>query len=160
MNYEIKKINIAENLPIVDELLGELHDYERELSDKTANWQDFRESYIRHMIECEEENEATFLTAFVDGKAVGFLFGYVEDEDDSNFEVGDGKDLYVSEGYVKSEYRKHGIYTALNQHFEESYNNLNIRKIYRFTLTNNTRMQRFLESQGYKATRILYEKWK
>ncbi|AZB10158.1 GNAT family N-acetyltransferase [Chryseobacterium sp. G0162] len=159
MNYSIKKIKITENLPIVDELVGELHISEKEMNNNTADWSQIRDNYLRFMAECEEENKGTFLIAETDGKAIGFLFGYVDEKDDSNFELGEGDDLYVSEGYVKKEYRKQGIYSALNKAFEEIYSDHTIRKIYRFTLCNNDTMQRWLASQGYRPVRIVYEKW-
>ncbi|MET3035510.1 GNAT family N-acetyltransferase [Chryseobacterium sp. NRRL B-14859] len=159
MNYTIKKIKIDEHLPIVDELVGELHISEKEMNDKTADWNLIRDNYLRFMAECEEENDGTFLIAETDGKAIGFIFGYIDEKDDSNFELGEEDDLYVSEGYVKKEYRKHGIYSALNKAFEETYSNYKIRKIYRFTLCNNDTMQRWLASQGYRPVRLVYEKW-
>ncbi|ROI02540.1 MULTISPECIES: GNAT family N-acetyltransferase [unclassified Chryseobacterium] len=159
MNYTIKKIKIAEHLPIVDELVGELHISEKEMNDKTADWNLIRDNYLRFMAECEEENDGTFLIAETDGKAIGFIFGYIDEKDDSNFELGEEDDLYVSEGYVKKEYRKHGIYSALNKAFEETYANYKVRKIYRFTLCNNDTMQRWLASQGYRPVRLVYEKW-
>ncbi len=159
MNYSIKKIKIAENLPIVDELVGELHVSEKEMNDKTADWSQIRDNYLRFMAECEEENDGTFLIAEIDGKAIGFIFGYIDEKDDSNFELGENDDLYVSEGYVKKEYRKQGIYSALNTTFEEAYSDYKIRKIYRYTLFNNDTMQRWLASQGYRPVRLVYEKW-
>ncbi|MBV8328525.1 GNAT family N-acetyltransferase [Chryseobacterium sp.] len=160
MKYSIRKIKIAEHLPVVDELVGELHVSEKEMNDKTADWSHIRENYLRFMSECEEENDGTFLIAEVDGRAIGFLFGYIDEKDDSNFELGEEDDLYVSEGYVKKEYRKQGIYSALNKAFEESYAHYKIRKIYRYTLCNNETMQRWLDSQGYRPVRIVYEKWR
>ncbi|UKB80526.1 GNAT family N-acetyltransferase [Chryseobacterium sp. MEBOG07] len=159
MNYSIRKIKINENLPIVDELVGELHVSEKTMNDKTADWSQIRESYLRFMSECEEENEGTFLIAEIDGKAIGFLFGYIEERDDSNFEPGEGDDLYVSEGYVKKEFRKQGIYSALNKAFEKEYEGYKIRKIYRYTLCTNDTMQSWLSSQGYQPVRLVYEKW-
>ncbi|WP_300690919.1 GNAT family N-acetyltransferase [Chryseobacterium sp.] len=159
MNYSIKKIKIAEHLPIVDELVGELHISEKEMNDKTADWSQIRENYLRFMTECEDENEGSFFIAEIEGRAIGFLFGYIDEKDDSNFELGDANDLYVSEGYVKKEYRKQGIYSALNKAFEEAYSNHNIRKIFRYTLCNNETMQRWLASQGYRPVRLVYEKW-
>ncbi|KFF13240.1 GNAT family N-acetyltransferase [Chryseobacterium soli] len=159
MDYSIKKIKIADHLPIVDELVGELHVSEKEMNDKTADWSHIRDHYLRFMMDCEEENDGTFLIASIDEKPIGFLFGYIDEKDDSNFELGDADDLYVSEGYVKKEYRKQGIYSALNKAFEETYSTYNIRKIYRFTLCNNDTMQRWLATQGYQPVRLLYEKW-
>ncbi|MCS4301804.1 GNAT family N-acetyltransferase [Chryseobacterium sp. BIGb0232] len=159
MNYSIKKIKIKDNLAIVNELVGELHVSEKEMNDKTADWTLIRNNYLKFMSECEEENDGTFLIAEIDGKAIGFLFGYIDEKDDSNFEQGEGDDLYVSEGYVKKEYRKQGIYSALNKSFEETYSDYKIRKIYRFTLCNNDTMQRWLNSQGYRPVRLVYEKW-
>ncbi|MFZ4930149.1 GNAT family N-acetyltransferase [Chryseobacterium sp. Mn2064] len=159
MSYSIKKIKISDHLPIVDKLVGELHVSEKEMNDRTADWSQIRENYLNFMAECEEENEGSFLIAEIDGKAIGFLFGYIDERDDSNFELGEGNDLYVSEGYVKKEFRKQGIYSALNKAFEEMYSHQNIRKIYRFTLCNNDTMQRWLASQGYRPVRMVYEKW-
>ncbi|CAI8733958.1 GNAT family N-acetyltransferase [Chryseobacterium sp. IT-36CA2] len=159
MNYSIRKIKISKNLSIVDELVGELHVSEKEMNNKTADWSLIRQNYLRFMTECEEENNGTFLIAEVDGKAIGFLFGYIDEKDDSNFESGEGDDLYVSEGYVKKEFRKHGIYSALNKAFEEAYTDYKIRKIYRYTLCTNDTMQRWLTSQGYQPVRLVYEKW-
>ena len=159
MNYSIKKIKISEHLPIVDELVGELHISEKEMNDKTADWPHIRDHYLNFMMECEEENDGTFLIASIDEKPVGFLFGYIDEKDDSNFELGDADDLYVSEGYIKQEYRKQGIYSALNKAFEETYKEYNIRKIYRYTLCNNEIMQRWLAHQGYQPVRLVYEKW-
>lgn len=159
MDYTIKKIKIAENIAIVDELVGELHVSEKSMNDKTADWSLIRENYLRFMSECEEENDGTFLIAEIDGKAIGFIFGYIDEKDDSNFELGDADDLYISEGYVKQEFRKHGIYSALNKAFEETYKDYNIRKIYRYTLCNNNTMQKWLGNQGYQPVRLVYEKW-
>jgi len=159
MNYTIRKIKISENLAIADELVGELHLSEKEMNEKTADWSLIRENYLRFMSDCEEENNGTFLIAEVAGKTIGFIFGYIDEKDDSNFELGDADDLYVSEGYVKKEYRKHGVYSSLNKAFEETYKDYNIRKIYRYTLCNNHTMQSWLDKQGYRPVRIVYEKW-
>ena len=159
IEFTIKKIAISENLPIVDELVGELHDSEKGFNSKTEDWSVFKDKYLEHMLECEQENEASFIIAEHEGKAIGFVFGYIEEQDESDFEVGDGDDLYVSEGYVKSEFRKHGIYSALNAAFEKEYENFNIRRIYRYTLNNNETMKSWLSKQGYEPVRIVYEKW-
>ncbi|WP_426478019.1 GNAT family N-acetyltransferase [Chryseobacterium sp. CBSDS_008] len=159
MNYSIRKIKINENLSIVDEMVGELHVSEKEMNNKTADWSQIKENYLRFMSQCEKENDGTFFIAEVHGKAIGFLFGYIDERDDSNFELEKGDDLYVSEGYVKKEFRKQGIYSALNTAFEKNYEDYKIRKIYRYTLCTNDTMQRWLASQGYQPVRLVYEKW-
>ncbi|WP_294331627.1 GNAT family N-acetyltransferase [uncultured Chryseobacterium sp.] len=159
MEYTIRKINIKENLSLVDELVGELHLSEKEMNSHTADWPLIRENYLRFMSECEEENNGTFLIAETEGRAIGFIFGYIDENDDSNFELGDANDLYVSEGYVKPEYRKQGIYFALNEAFETAYKEDDIRRIYRFTLCSNHTMQSWLSTQGYSPVRMMYEKW-
>lgn len=158
-DYIIKEISVADNLAIADELVGALHLSEYGFNKNTAQWADIRESYLQHITECQQECDGTFLVAMVGEEAIGFLFGYVEEKDNSNYEIGEGDDLYVSEGFVKSEFRKHGIYTALNTAFEEKYKNHNIRRIFRYTLCTNETMQRWLEKQGYKPIRMVYEKW-
>lgn len=159
MEYTIRKIHIKENSSIADELVGELHLSEKEMNPNTADWPMIRENYLRFMAECEEENDGTFLIAEAEGQAIGFIFGYIEERDDSNFELGDADDLYISEGYVKPEYRKQGIYSALNAAFEEAYKDYSIRRIYRFTLCSNHTMQSWLSKQDYSPVRVMYEKW-
>lgn len=158
-NFNIREISVLENLAIADELVGELHESELAFNPKTEHWENIKKQYLEHIIECIDECDGTFLIAEDDGKAIGFLFGYVEEKDNSNFESGEGDDLYVSEGYVKKEYRKHGVYTALNTFFEEKYKDKNIRRIFRYTLCNNETMKKWLEKQNYKPVRIVYEKW-
>lgn len=159
MEYTIRKISIRENLSVADELVGELHLSEKEMNANTAEWSKIRENYLHFMIECEEENDGTFFIAEIKGRAIGFIFGYIEEKDESNFEQGYGDDLYISEGYVKEEYRKQGIYAALNTAFEEAYKDYSLRRIYRFTLSNNHTMQNWLSKQGYRPVRLMYEKW-
>ncbi|RQO29875.1 hypothetical protein DBR32_14960 [Taibaiella sp. KBW10] len=155
----IRSINIAEHRDIADELVGALHESELELNPRTAHWPMIRKHYLNFLQECQETCQGTFLLAEDRGVAIGFLFGYVVEQEDSNFEIGDDNDLYVSEGYVKPDYRKQGIYTLLNQTFETRYKDFPIRKIYRYTLYNNDKMQHWLSKQGYKPIRLVYEKW-
>jgi ribosomal protein S18 acetylase RimI-like enzyme len=95
----------------------------------------------------------------VDGVATGFIFGYIEDQDDSRIEIYLGKELYVSDGYVEKEARGRGIYRELNKELEKIYVEKGVRRICRYTLVNNTRARSFMESEGYIVTRLLYEKW-
>ncbi|MDR6516423.1 GNAT family N-acetyltransferase [Chryseobacterium camelliae] len=159
MEYTIRKLPVKENLSVADELVGELHLSQKEMNPNTADWPLIRKNYLRFMAECEQENNGTFMIAETEGQAIGFIFGYMEEKDDSNFELGDQDDLYVSDGYVKPEYRKQGIYSALNAAFEEAYKEYSIRRIYRFTSCSNHTMQSWLSKQGYSPVRLLYEKW-
>ena len=99
------------------------------------------------------------LVGYVDGKLAGFIFGYIEEQDDSRIEIHEGKELYVSDGYVKEEYRQLGVYRMLNAALEQHFISKGIKRIIRFTLVNNTNMRRFLDSEDYGVTRLLYEKW-
>jgi ribosomal protein S18 acetylase RimI-like enzyme len=159
INYEIRAINIEEEYLEAELLLDALHQSEKKLNDKTADWQTINKDYMQHIIECQKENFGIFLLATINKKAVGFIFGYIEENDNSNFELGEGDDLYVSEGYVMPEYRRLGIYAALNKQFENSYLNFNVRRIVRYTLSANTNMQAWLSKQGYSNVRLVYEKW-
>jgi ribosomal protein S18 acetylase RimI-like enzyme len=95
----------------------------------------------------------------VNNRPAGFIFGYVEDQDDSRIEVYEGKELYVSDGYVAAELRGRGMYKKLNRELERIYFEKGIRRICRFTLVNNTKSRSFLDKEGYVVTRLLYEKW-
>lgn len=155
----ILQILIKDNLTIVDELVGALHVSELSLNIKTANWNYIKKDYLQYMMECEEEADGKFFVAYEQQKAIGFIFGFVEVKDNSNFEIGEGNDLYISEGYVNETYRNLGVYGKLNNAFVESYSKQPIRRIIRYTLSNNKTMQHWLENKGFNAVRLVYEKW-
>jgi ribosomal protein S18 acetylase RimI-like enzyme len=158
-NIEIKPVKISEHHKEISAMMHELHLHEHSLFDKTAAWTDIESSYMRHIVKMQEEYDGTCLVAYLDGNPTGFIFGYVEDQDDSRIEVYQGKELYVSDGYVAKEARGHGIYRKLNKELERIYIDKGVRRICRFTLVNNTRARMFLEGEEYVVTRLLYEKW-
>jgi ribosomal protein S18 acetylase RimI-like enzyme len=156
---EIKPVKIAERYEEISAMMHELHVHEHTLFDKTAAWTDIETSYMRHIIAMQDECDGTCLVAYLNSVHTGFIFGYVEDQDDSRIEVYKGKELYISDGYVAREARGNGIYHKLNLELESIYIEKGIRRICRFTLINNTRARGFLDSEGYVVTRLLYEKW-
>ena len=156
---EIKPVKITDNYAIISAMMQELHLHEHSLFDKTAAWSDIEDSYMRHIIQTQEECDGTFLIAYVNNVPSGFIFGYIEEQDDSRIEIYEGKELYVSDGYVAKEFRGMGLYRKLNEQLEQIYISKGVRRICRFTLINNTRARHFMEKQGYVVTRLLYEKW-
>lgn len=156
---EITSVQIADHFEVISQLMHELHVHEHSLFDKTAAWADIETSYMRHVISTQEQNEGLCLIAYVNGLPAGFIFGYAEEQDDSRIEIHEGKEVYVSDGFVKEEYRRMGIYRMLNDQLEKHYVDKGIKRFLRFTLINNTRMRQFLESEEYVVTRLLYEKW-
>ena len=114
---------------------------------------------MSHLISCQEENNGTCLVAYKNKEAAGFLFAYTEEQDESRIEKYEGTELYVSDGFIYPAFRRLGIYQQLNNAIEANYITKGIRRITRFTLFSNMRMQKFLEKNGYLPTRILYEKW-
>ena len=156
---EIKAVRIAEHYPEISAMMHHLHEHEHALFDKTAGWTDIETSYMRHIIAMQEECDGTCLIAYLENVPTGFIFGYVEDQDDSRIEVYEGRELYVSDGYVALEARGKGVYKKLNRELERIYLEKGIRRICRFTLVNNTRARGFLDKEGYIVTRLLYEKW-
>ncbi len=159
MSFEIKAIKIAEEYALMAGFMHELHKHEYLLFDKTAAWPDIEQGYMRHVITMQEECEGVCLVAYVDGVPAGFMFGYVEEQDDSRTEVYEGWELYVSDGYIAEPFRRMGIYRKLNDHLEQMFIKDGVKRITRFTMVNNVRMRQFLEEEGYTVTRLLYEKW-
>ncbi len=155
----IKPVLIENEYGLISNMMAGLHANEQQLNPNTAPWPEIESAYMRHVIETQEECSGVCLVAFVDGSPAGFIFGYLEEQDDSRIEVDTGDILYVSDGYVHEAYRRLGIYRKLNDVLEEHYTADGVRRITRFTLAANIAMQRFLESEGYKVTRFLYEKW-
>lgn len=158
-NIIIKEVVIKSHYNALSDLMQGLHQSEHAFFDKTADWKDIQDNYMRHVIEMQQECDGTCLVAFDQEIAVGFIFGYVEEQDDSRIEVYEGKELYVSDGFVLPHYRKQGIYTRMNDLLEQKYSAKGIKRMTRFTLVNNDAMKSFLANAGYKPTRILYEKW-
>jgi len=158
-NIEIKAVSIAAHYDEISKMMLELHKHEHSLFDKTAPWSDIEAGYMRHVIKMQEECNGQCLVAYLDNAAVGFIFGYIEEQDDSRIEIYEGKELYISDGYVAHEYRRQGIYHKLNQQIEQNYIAKGVRRIVRYTLVNNTGMRQMLENSGYEVTRLLYEKW-
>jgi len=155
----IRPVLIKNEFGLISNMMAGLHANEQLLNPNTAPWPDVESSYMRHVIETQQECAGVCLVAYVGDVAAGFIFGYLEEQDDSRIEIDTGDMLYVSDGYVYDTYRRMGIYRKLNEALEQHYTAGGGRRITRFTLTNNVAMQRFLESEGYKVTRLLYEKW-
>ena len=160
MNITINPILIHEHYGIIDEMMRGLHESEKALFDQTDAWPNIREQYMQHVIRMQESSEGTCMLAYVDGQPAGFVFGYIdEEEEDSRIETYTGLDLYVSDGYVMSTFRRMGLYKMMNAALERIYVERGVRRMLRFTLAGNVPMQHFLEGEGYTAVRYLYEKW-
>lgn len=155
----IKSIIIKNNYSLIEAMMYELQRSEQEMNSMTADWKSIKTNYMSHLISCQEDNDGTCLVAFENKEAAGFLFAYTEKQDESRIEKYEGTELYVSDGFIYPAFRRLGIYRQLNTAIETHYILKGIRRITRFTLFSNIRMQKFLEKNGYLPTRILYEKW-
>src|ERR1044071_6207068 len=108
MTPDFKPVRISDHYDLISDMMRGLHESERELFDKTEEWDVIQHGYMRHVIGMQEENEGTCLLAFADGQPAGFIFGYIDEEDeDSRIEMVTGKDLYISDGYVYPQFRRH-----------------------------------------------------
>jgi ribosomal protein S18 acetylase RimI-like enzyme len=159
MTPVIKAVNITDNYALLEQLMRALQQSEQELFDKTTAWEEISANYMRHIVDMQKENDGTCLVAYLEGQPVGFIFGYLEEQDESRIEIDMGEILYVSDGFVRPQYRRQGIYKQLNDELERIYITKGIRRMIRYTLSGNVRMQHFLEKEGYKPVRLLYEKW-
>jgi ribosomal protein S18 acetylase RimI-like enzyme len=155
----IKPVVVADYYQELSHLMKGLHDNERMLYARTAIWKDIETTYMRYIMEMQQHCDGTCLMAFDGETAVGFMFGYIDEPDDSRYITYAGPDLYISDGYVEPPYRRLGIYRLMNQQLEALYIAKGVHHITRFTRHNNHNMQSFLESNGYRLTSLLYEKW-
>ncbi len=155
----IKPVTISAHYETISAMMGDLHVNEKILNSKTASWPEIQEAYMRHVVTMQEECEGLCLIVYVNGQPAGFIFGYTEEPDDSRIEEYTGKELYVSDGYIKPEYRRRGLYQQLNNAMERHFMDMGIKRITRFTMVNNDGMRSLLEQEGYAVTRVLYEKW-
>lgn len=158
-HIEVRAVQVAAHYQTISAFMLGLHVNEQQLNSRTANWQDIEVAYMRHIITMQDECEGVCLVAYVDNTPAGFLFAYVEEEDDSRFEEYTGRILYVSDGFIDPAYRRLGLYKLLNTHMEAHCKANDIKRITRLTMINNNGMRVLLEKEGYGATRVLYEKW-
>lgn len=158
-NVTIKPVVVRERYAVISDMMRALHENERMLNSKTALWDDIEAPYMNHIINMQEECDGECLVAYVEDEPAGFMFGYIEEEDDSRFEEYTGKILYVSDGYIVPEHRRKGIYRRMNRELERHFIEKGVRRMQRFTLLSNEQMRRFLVEEGYAGTRILFEKW-
>jgi len=159
MKLDLKRINIRDHYEVISAMMRGLHESEQELFNKTDDWDSIESGYMKHVIEMQETANGTCLLALAEEQPAGFIFGYEDEEGESRIEAYEGKDLYVSDGFVYPQFRRLGIYQQINEALEQIYIDQGVRRILRFTLSSNTRMQRFLEAQHYQPVRLLYEKW-
>ena len=152
-------VQINEHLPVIADMMRQLQENEVLLWDKSAQWEDIEKDYLQYMVEMQEECEGLMLIAFGNHEPAGFIFGYLQEEDESRCEISTGRILYVSDGFVYPQYRKRGVYALLNEQLENHYKNKGIKRMTRFTHARNQPMQQFLKKEGYEVTRLLYEKW-
>lgn len=155
----IREVKISEHYDVISGFMRELHKHEHQLFDKTAHWDDIEANYMRHVISMQEEAEGLCLMAYQGDTPAGFIFGYTVHQDDSRIETYEGKELYVSDGFIAENFRRQGIYHKLNSQLEQHYIDKGVLRITRFTHIQNTRMRQLLEEEGYFVTRLLYEKW-
>lgn len=145
---------------MMEAMFRSLQENEERLNERSASWNEIGKNYMSHVIEMQEDAEGMCLVAFDEGgEEMGFIFGYLDEADDSRIERYTGDSLYISDGYIKPEYRKRGIYRMLNTEIERIYLDKGIKRIYRFTLHNNENMNKFLKSEHYELTRVLFEKY-
>jgi ribosomal protein S18 acetylase RimI-like enzyme len=155
----VKEIIIKNNYEAISKLMLGLHNSERALFSKGSKWADIEKTYMQHVIDMQEEHDGTCLIAQDDATIIGFIFGYSYEDEDSRTEDYIGEELYISDGFVEAAYRRQGIYKMLNDILEKKYIAQGVRRIVRFTLSSNERMQHFLDKNEYTVVRLQYEKW-
>ncbi|HEY8960318.1 GNAT family N-acetyltransferase [Chitinophaga sp.] len=155
----ITSIQIREHYELINAMMEQLHLSEKVFFFKTADWESIAANYMQHVMEMQETCKGTCLVAYADDVPAGFIFAYLEEADESRIEDYTGNTLYVSDGYVAPEFRRQGIYRMMNEELERIYVEMGVRRIVRYTLANNYRMQQFLALENYEPVRLVYEKW-
>lgn len=155
----ITPIRIRDHYALINGMMEQLHLSEKEFFLKTATWESIAADYMQHVITTQETCVGTCLLAYVNQVPAGFIFAYLEEADESRIEDYTGDTLYVSDGYVAPAFRRQGVYKLMNEELESIYIAKGIRRIVRYTLANNLRMQQFLALKDYEPVRLVYEKW-
>ncbi len=155
----IEPIVVRNHYAPVCELMRMLHEHEKSLYPRTALWSDIADNYMQHVMDMQAQNNGQFWAAWWRDRMIAFIFGYTEEEDESRCEEASGTIAYISDGYVLPEWRGKGVYRTLNQQIEMQFTGMGISRFTRYTLWNNEPMKALLQQEGYKLTRLLYEKW-
>ncbi len=92
----------------------DLQETERAISEFCLPGKDIGESYLDHLLKLNEENSGTLLVAKIGAVVVGFIGCRIEVDDSITTTNDINVYGYISDAWTHPEYRKQGIFKALN----------------------------------------------
>jgi GNAT superfamily N-acetyltransferase len=146
--------------PALYTLLLELQAYEAILHPTRRNWtEQDAVAYWETIKPRLSANEGVCLVGEVDGKAVGFSLGWIEnDVYEMKVHPHEARYAFLSEGFVLPEYRRSKVFSQLVAGMEEYFYGLGIRRIRRGSFANNSSLLAAANAQGYQLYEITLEK--
>ena len=107
---------------------------------------EFESDYLRKRLQRLDGKEKLVLLANCEGKKVGYLIGYGED---------DGKTFYIWLAGVKSEFRRHGVLTALFNDAKEWARKKHYSRLRWKTKNRFRELLFFLVKNGFEFTQVI-----
>ncbi len=133
----------------------DLQEHERAVEPSKLPGKDVADDYLAYIVfECKEKNGEIFVADNA-GEILGFSCVWIDEDDDPT--VSKESLAYLSDLYVKPEFRRQGIATKLMQARKQYALDRGIRKIRVCTLAKNIGIQETLKSQGFTPHEITWE---
>ncbi len=134
----------------------ELQETERALTDTKRPGQEIAAAYLADILKSTKEKQGVIFVAHAEGKVAGFISCWVLHEDNITETVTYG---YISDTCVMPEYRRLGIYKALNLLVEKHFAQFpEVSRIRICVLNDNEPALLAYEKTGYKKFEIILEK--
>ena len=152
-NIIIRKVN-KNDIDVIVELSHRLYETEQQFS---TNFKDgyFKTKYGRKKLLKDINNkEMIFLVAVYDSKVVGFINGYIYDNENLYIE----KTAYLAHISVDDNYKRKGIATILMNSFEEELKNKNVKFIVLNAFFDNIPAVSLYKKNGYYEYSYTYRK--
>jgi ribosomal protein S18 acetylase RimI-like enzyme len=148
----------ATDADVLRAMIAKVREYEISIDPTCRPWEPMADDYFDFLVAKITKPSGRCLIAELDGEIIGFSSGY-EDHIDEIFLKDEEKIFaYISDTYVKPEYRRHGLALALNSMMEQYFTARGVRKVRRVVLAANAAINGVLGQAGYSPYEIVYEK--
>ncbi len=157
MNILIREF-LSQDKPVLISLMEDFNEYIQSIDDKNrTNYKPNASEYFTDkMIRLSKEKKGIILVASNQDKIVGFISGYIDEQDeDEKMETISAIPGVIGELFVLEEYRGHSIGKQLLNKMEEYLNSKGCTIIRFAVFSPNTSALKFYEHLGY-SQRVIY----
>lgn len=150
---------LDEDKASIIEAIIDLQEFERSLADTRRPGSEIAEPYFEQIRHEVAEKSGAWYVAKVDGVFAGHISCWVEHDDQVAETVASNIYGYISDAYVRPEFRGMGVFPALNAKVEEFFRGQKGIELVRLnTLALNARAIRAYEKAGYAPEEVILVK--